>query len=361
MQDALLALFDRNKVDNEVVSAFEKLKAAEPKLRRRDLAQRLLVSEAAIIDHQCGVQSIRLSDELNDILTALPSLGYVMNLTRNEAAVHERKGEYQDVKIHGAMGLVVTSDKKIDLRMFLSQWAYSFAVTEESPRGRRFSLQFFDQAGNAVQKVYLEKESNHEAYANILKQHKHADQTTPLAFQSEQDKPEYAQDNAVDVEKLRSDWANMRDVHHFFGMLKNHQVSREQSFRLVGEEYAETINPQSLEMVLNEAANGDLPIMCFVGNHGNIQIHNGPIKTVKTMGDWLNVLDPEFNLHLLMPHITSGWLIRKPTTDGIITSLEFYDYDGELVAQFFGLRKEGNAENATWRALAESTLDKAVA
>lgn len=355
-EENLNALFDRELVKNSIYERFTKLKEQQPNLRRKDAADALNVPEASLVDSQCGVSSIRLDNEGNKVVEALPSLGYIMNLTRNNGAVHERKGEYFDVKIQGPMGLVVTKDKKIDLRMFLSQWKYTFAVMENTPRGIRYSLQFFDQAGVAIQKVYLEKDSNDEAYANIIKLTKHDDQTSQIDFKENTNKPEYVSDSEVDAEKLVSDWEALRDVHDFFGMLRRHKVDREQSFRLVGKKFAEPISPDSLAQMLNQAAETNLPIMCFVGNHGNIQIHNGPIKTVKTMGDWLNVLDPEFNLHLLMPEITSGWVIRKPTNDGIVTSLEYYDKAGELIAQFFGKRKEGDPENADWRDLAESTL-----
>ena len=67
------------------------------------------------------------------------------------------------------------------------------------------------------------------------------------------------------------------------------------------------------------------PIMCFVGNPGCIQIHTGPIYTLKVMGPWFNILDPTFNLHLREDAIHQGWVVRKPTRDGIVTSLELFD------------------------------------
>ncbi len=46
--------------------------------------------------------------------------------------------------------------------------------------------------------------------------------------------------------------------------------------------------------------------------------------------------------------------LRKPSVDGIITSLEAYDHNGELIMQMFGARKPGQPERAQWTALAES-------
>ncbi|MNJ72479.1 Hemin transport protein HemS [compost metagenome] len=46
--------------------------------------------------------------------------------------------------------------------------------------------------------------------------------------------------------------------------------------------------------------------------------------------------------------------MRKPSVDGIVTSYEGFDADGELVIQLFGVRKPGVPERADWRELAES-------
>ncbi|MNY72947.1 Hemin transport protein HemS [compost metagenome] len=72
------------------------------------------------------------------------------------------------------------------------------------------------------------------------------------------------------------------------------------------------------------------------------------------MDTWFNVLDPEFNLHLKTTGVTELWRVRKPSVDGIITSYEGFDAQGELVVQLFGARKPGIPERDDWRALAET-------
>ena len=94
--------------------------------------------------------------------------------------------------------------------------------------------------------------------------------------------------------------------------------------------------------------------MIFVGSPGVIQIHSGPVETLKEVGPWFNVLDPGFNLHLLTGAIASAWVVRKPTADGIVTSLEIFDDQNSQIALMFGVRKEGQPEREDWRALTES-------
>jgi putative hemin transport protein len=69
-------------------------------------------------------------------------------------------------------------------------------------------------------------------------------------------------------------------------------------------------------------------------------------------GPWFNVLDPEFNMHLREDGIANVWLVKKPTDDGIVTSIEVFDKEGNIIAQFFGKRKPGIPENENWRMIA---------
>lgn len=350
--------FDREATETVLTRQYNDYKERHPKARQRDIATGLAASEAALVDAQLGVQSIRLQSDINNIIEALPSLGYVMTLLRNEHAVHERKGIFENISLRGHMGLVIADDRKIDLRLFLSQWKYVFAVKQDLPKGdARYSLQFFDATGTAIQKIYLQPESNNENYKAILERYKSDDQISAIEYQKNTAaEPNYTADDDVDQCQLRKDWEAMTDVHQFFGMLKKYNISRTQAFRLIGEDYAQAFSPDVFEKILTAAAAVALPIMCFVGNKGGIQIHTGPVNTIKRMSPWLNILDPEFNLHLLETGIAEAWLVRKNSKDGLITSLELYDNAGGQITQFFGQREEGNKENPYWTDLAQSVL-----
>ncbi len=67
--------------------------AAEPRLRARDLAARLGISEAELValGHD-DVDVTPLRKDWAAIVAAVPELGRVMALTRNRHVVHERKG-----------------------------------------------------------------------------------------------------------------------------------------------------------------------------------------------------------------------------------------------------------------------------
>ncbi len=63
------------------------------------------------------------------------------------------------------------------------------------------------------------------------------------------------------------------------------------------------------------------------------------------------MLDEKFNFHLNETLVTSAWLVKKATKDGVVTSVELFNAAGENVVLFFGKRKPGEAEDPAWRAI----------
>lgn len=324
------------------------LLADEPRLRIRDAAARLSVSEAELRATECGGQTTRLHDDFREILLRLPQLGDVMALTRNDSAVHEKVGTYRDISFSGMHGLVLGHD--IDLRLFINRWDSAYAVDE----GEHASLHFFDAHGEAVHKVHLRDTSDRDAFKNLVSMFRASDQSRVQRVTPAEPDPAPRPDADIDVEKFQAAWLAMKDTHEFFGVLRRHGVARTQALRLAPPEHTRVLANTSLRTVLERAAAAELPIMVFVANPGCIQIHTGPVKRIVPMGPWINVMDPGFNLHLREDHVAASWLVRKPTSDGIVTSLELFDANGRNIALLFGARKPGKPEDPAWRALAES-------
>ena len=343
-----------NTMTNTLKSQWEALKADNPHLRIRNAAEQLGVSEAELVATQAGETVTRLSPEFANILTEVEKLGKVMALTRNDECIHERKGVYLNPDFSSPFaGLFVGED--IDLRIFLSHWDKAFAVAEKSEHGDRKSLQFFGKDGLAIHKIYLTKESNEAAFDTLVEEFKSENQepeeTTvevPLVLD---EKP----DADIDVQGFREAWVNLKDTHAFFGMLKKFGVTRTQALRLAPDEtYVHQIEKEAIVTMLEKAAEQKLPIMCFVGNRGNIQIHTGLVRKTMWHNQWFNVMDPDFNLHLDMSKISQTWVVRKPTEDGVVTAIEVFNEMGEIIVQFIGKRKPGIPELQEWRDLVAS-------
>jgi len=337
---------------------WQALRAAEPGLRARELAERLNASEGEIVAARAGrdLGVTRLDSRFRAMIEAMPAIGRVMCLTRNDDVVHERKGAFLGVDLNDWGGVVLGPD--IDLRIFFSEWKAGFLVEEEAHGRALRSLQFFDKAGIAVHKIYVQPETDLAAFDALVTAHRAEDQSPGLVVEACAPKPQMLPvADSVDVASFRQGWAEMTDTHQFFGLLKAHGLTRYQALHLAEERFARRIGKDALERVLNGAAKSGQPIMVFVGNPGCIQIHTGPVKTIKVMGDWLNVLDPDFNLHIRADRIAEVWAVRKPTEDGIVTALEILDQDGNHFLQLFGERKPGKPEREDWRALVQAVSE----
>jgi len=326
---------------------------SERGLRHRDAARALGVSEgeaiAAAVGRSAPLRAVRLKGPWPALFEQLPTLGRVMALTRNEAAVHEKTGSYASMSHDGPVGLALGAD--IDLRIFYMRWAHVFAVTEDTARGVQRSLQVYDAAGTAVHKVFLKDGADLGAWAAFTDANADAEQAPGGRFEPVAVPTAPAADERIDVEGFRAAWLAMADTHEFFPLLRRFGVARTQALRLAPAGMAHTLPNSTVRALLQGAAAAGTSIMCFVGNPGMIQIHTGPVKKIELMGPWVNVLDPGFSLHLREDLVAQTWLVRKPTADGIVTSVELFDAQGETIAMFFGERKPGQPEIEPWREL----------
>jgi putative hemin transport protein len=341
-----------------LAQAWEGLQKAKPGLRIREAAKELGSSEAQLLATKVGNNCTRLEGNWQDFLKRLPELGYVMSLTRNDSCILEHKGSFQKVNTFGnndhAMGTVIGP---IETRVFFKAWYVAFALEEKKEDRTLKSLQIFDHAGEAITKIFLQPKSNEEAYYKLIEDFKTRDQSPEVNV-----KPYESESFAstFDHASFLKDWDNLKDTHDFFPMLKKYQAHRYHALEVAAEKYTHQIDPKtSLKQILEESSVSKLPIMIFAGNRGNLQIHQGKVRTIRVLDhghagaqqQWLNVLEPEFNLHLRQDHVHTVWVVKKPTTDGIVTSVEAFDNDKNMIVQFFGLRKPGIEEKGEWAAL----------
>jgi putative hemin transport protein len=334
--------------NGDLADRWTRLRGEQPMLRIRDAATALGVGEAELVALGVGRTATPLGPDWRALLNDMPSVGRVMCLTRNEHCVHERHGRFDDVQVSGPHGVVLGPD--IDLRLFLSNWRYGFAVREPLKDGERLSLQFFDASGEAVHKIYATDETDRAAFDALIARHRAAAPAVLKIVPRAPDAPDRP-DAEIDLEGLRTAWRAMKDTHEFFGMLGKFKVGRVQALRLVGEDLARELPPRALRSAIEAAGADGTPIMIFVGNRGCIQIHTGSVKRLIETHGWFNVLDPTFNLHLRDRGVVRVFSVRKPTVDGIVTSIEAFDDHDRNVLLMFGERKPGNPELEQWRAL----------
>lgn len=326
------------------------LRQAEPRLKIREAAHRLGTSEASLLEQNLGRGVRRLRNDPARLLPRLEALGDLMALTRNDGAVHERHGVYSNLQIAGNVGLVNNSE--IDLRIDFSHWHRALAEVKLHAGRTLRSLQFFDDRGTAVHKVYLENEERAADWETLVEDFLDPDQTpSPVPDPVAGDPPPGAvdPDPGFDPSALVAAWKALKDPHHFHQLLKRHRAGRREAFAAAQGTFTRRVSPDALESLLTAAASQQVPIMVFVGNPGCIQIHTGPVSTVGSLGTWRNVMDPRFNLHVDLRAVAEAWVVEKPSPEGLVSSLELLGPRGELTVQVFGKRKPGVPELPAWK------------
>ncbi|MGY2796350.1 putative hemin transport protein [Ewingella americana] len=319
-------------------------KEANPGKYARDLAEIMGISEAELTSLRVGHDAGRMDVDARTLLTALEKVGVTKSITRNDFAVHEQMGRYENQHLNGHAGLIL-NPRELDLRLFLQHWLHIFCMTESHPKGDRHSIQFFDAQGTAVHKVYTTDETDMDAWHALIAQYRSAENPAlELVPAVKAEVKTQAASSDID-----SEWRAMTDVHQFFQLLKRHNLSRQQAFKAVGDDLAYRVDNGSLAAILEAARDQQNEIMIFIGNAGCVQIFTGQIKSVRPHGEWINIFNSRFTMHLIESAIAESWVTRKPTKDGFVTSLELFAADGTQIAQLYGQRTEGQPEQNQWR------------
>jgi len=326
-------------------------RAAAPKLRDRDLASDLGISEAELVAAHVGARgprrATRIAAHPDRLMPAAEGFGAVMALTRNPSAVHEKIGRYGNYHPGQHAAMVLT--EAVDLRIFPAHWRHAFLVEVDADADgpARRSMQVFDAAGDAVHKVILRAGADPGAWARATAELALDDQSDDqrVAARTPPEAPRSRPDRA---ETLRAEWRKMTDTHQFLRMVSKLKMNRLGAYRIAGAPFVRPLAPQAVDAALHAVRDRGIEIMLFVGNRGCIQIHSGPIGTLTPMGPWQNVMDPDFNLHLRRDHVAEVWAVEKPTSRGPAVSVEAFDAEGGLILQCFAVPKEGRDSRPDW-------------
>ncbi len=340
-------------------------KQTHAELSSRDLAQKLNVSEAELAYVRVGEDAERLDISASLLLTELKKVGVTRSITRNPHATHEMIGEYQNLRLHGHLGLLL-NPRALDLRLFFRHWSTIFSLRETTASGEQLSIQCFDFQGNAIHQIYCTEETNQDAWHALVAQYRTAN-NSPLTIEPADEASTVSHiDNAI----IDAEWRKLTDIHQFFMLLKRHNITRQQAFNAVKDDLACRVNNQALIQILNAAHTDQNEIMMFVGNSGCMQIFTGIIEQLEISqqenpadGWWVTVRDPQFNLQINQLAIAESWVTRKPTKEGFVSSLELLDKQGKHILQIFGQRSEGQPEQNKWHdqlagLIAIGTLDE---
>ena len=282
-----------------------------------------------------------LDDRWSDLVEALPALGPVRVTTHNDVATHVKFGPFDDVSFNGPVGLVL--GEPIDQRLFTHRWEWAFAAT-----GKSACIRIFDVHGREMMRVDLVEDSDRDAFEAFLDDFEVS--RPQVEIDTDIELPEVSE-LAVSrdvVADFRGDWRAMQDTHEFFGLLREHELDRAVAMRVGPPEMVTRLEGPVCEDLFAVLTSIDLPVMIFVRSAGCVQIHTGPVELTGRVRDSLRITGQDFKMSAKPDRIGECWAVRKPTEDGNVTSVEFYDRDAQLAFQVFGERKPGVPELQGW-------------
>lgn len=254
---------DGHRCEETLRSRYQRLRNEHPKLRIRDAARRLGVAEADLLSLDLGQGVFRLIPDLQGLFSRLASVGPLMVLVRNDPVVLEvtclwaSNGTKKD-------WMALESPGRARLSVLTDALAESYAVDLD---GRK-SVQCFDQSGHALVKFFFDEGAGAVALQRV------------------------AQD-------LIADDQSEREVTVRFLAASDDQIQRDvgQSQRL--EDRIDASVWPSMEDWLRTSAAASSPIHIRCENSAaRLEVKHRVNRIVRT-GEWLNILDPEVNLHVL--------------------------------------------------------------
>lgn len=335
-----------------------------------EAAKQLGVSELELL--LASPNSRYMGTQCVEVLQVLTKFEKLECIVRNEFAVHEKLGQIKNLKLGGHTGLAIDVGG-LDLRFFIDKWQHMLAITDDSKADAAnpgsLSLQFFDGTGAAIAKIFLRdyKSESINQWFNLIEQHTMKAHSDTQALISSLQPPvteqpwQFKKLNEEQTAKLHKKWLGLTDIHQFYIVINKLGIDRASSYAQAPEGTTYQLEPKALESLLNLAQQQAEPIMTFVGNKGIVQIQTGIVHNVKRIGDWLNILDKpqtDFTLHLNDEALAQVWCIKRPTKDGIVTSIEGFDANGNTIVTFFGLRQEGEPEKAYWQQMTATVIDQ---
>lgn len=346
-------------------AALSEARPATP-AQRREIARTLGLSEAEVVaahgepfhHAESPMKARRLRAEWPRLVATLEALGPVTALTCNGACTIEKPGLYTRTAAIGNLGLVLGG--AISLRAAYEHWAHGFAVEQRLADGTlRRALQFFDGQGDPTHEVVLGLQSRVAAWFAIVDAFAAPELGCDIELAPPSPCAAERPDAEVDVRAFGAGWTSMHDPHEFPGLLSRFALSPLQALRLAPSGYAAWMPPATAHDVLARAAQDGTSIVVSVGNRGTVQTHAGPVRRIDVMGPWLRVRDAGFKLHLREDCITHAWLVKKPSAEGLVHSLELFDADGQAIATLSGERQPGQSERCEWRCLLDSLSTEA--
>ena len=313
---------------HDIRKSFASLRV-EKKHRHREIASFLNVTEVELIDSHVGVtkltsiksfpnlaRAIRLKPLWSNIIQDTQGFGEVMSLTRNAHAVHENLAFYKHASSSDDVGMVLSDE--LMMRFMYERWGHGYLFEECKSTVLQRSIQFFDEFGSPVHKIFLLPQSHHWFFDELAKRWADSNQEPGILVQ----------------EKSESDGQMNRDA--LVSIIEERHASQK-----------DIIDADVVQSLLRSSVELKLPLIITVQNDGVSQSHDGVLDEIRDHNHWLHLINQQFNCHLQLTQMPRIYINHQDSP----FLIEMLDEKGFLLASIALSAKATPANQQAWEEL----------
>ena len=272
------------------------------KIRIRDAAKKLSVSEAELLSTQIGDGStlyLKISD-IDAFLIDVLDLDKLMLLVRNDTVVHEKNIHATGLRLKNAK--ILYPDGSDLLAYIKDAVCHVFYESKEHAGKELLSFQIFDDLGEALIKIYL-KGRDHLKFKDIALRY-----STEYQYELQNIGSNNIDDtiNSTNYLRLSMPWDQDRKI-------LNNDVLIQKSI---------------LRELLEYVAKQKIPVQIHALGNRAIQYHRDIISNIVDYGPWINIIDKSFNIHVLESSLVSTRVSEYVIGDNRRYSFEFFNEEG---------------------------------
>lgn len=295
-----------------------------------------------------GPRARRLQPHWPRLLTRLSRLGPTLFVTRHGNNSHERVLRLYKITLSGNIASIHEQDGSLELDT--SHWHSGFVLySGDVPQDTCLSLHFFDLHGQLLHSIYptlscseLGSEFLHGLIA--VEQSMEAFLPPPLT----RHKRSYQH---IDATSLLVHWQHLRSCQAIPVILQKHQATRWQALRVLPPEFAKPLQRDACLRLLQQASAQGLEMELTLFTPGITQTHQGSLENNRNGKFSSQSRDAWFQLQLDTQELHSAWIVHKPAMDGMVSSLEAYDAQDELVFILSGSANTNLPQKLAWQRL----------
>lgn len=302
---------------------------------------------------QLGDRVLRLQDEPTALLKSLYRFGSLEAGTCNRACVLRQTTSYQRLAYSSHCGVGRLRQGAVTMEVFPRQWALALAVLAPVGDIGAGTLLFFDAHGALQCQLHVPGGRGRHAFEELVCAMLHPDQTLlPRPHPA----PTPLDAGRVNLAALEQGWSVLREPQDFAALLRRHGLRRLRAYRLVRDKFARPVSLDSVSALLTLGALRQTPLSLRCGNKGCVQRFEGVLPLPVWQGDRLSLCRAGMRFSLAMHEVASVWRVRKPSADGVVTTVELFDTAGERVLTISSGRSRGRLELPSWRTLLADSL-----